>query len=86
VKVLATVIIFSVLGSGAALAKLTPTEQLHSSQREFLSDATTDVSSARTTLESNYFQAPPEQPTATRKLFPCQLNIFAKTRLAQTCN
>ncbi len=85
-KVLATVVIFSMLGSGAALAKLNPTEQLHFLQPQFLSDATTDVSSARTTLESNYFQAPPERPTATRTIFPCRLNIFAKTRLAQTCN
>ena len=85
-KVLATVVIFSMLGSGAALAKLTPTDQLHFVQAGYVADATTTVSPARTTLESNYFQAPPEPPSAMRKLFPCRLDIFAKTRLAQTCN
>jgi hypothetical protein len=39
------------------------------------------------TLEQNYFRAP-QSPSAAQRLFPfpCRLHVFAKTRLAQSCN
>ncbi len=42
---------------------------------------------AGATLEQNYFHAP-QSPSAAQRIFPfpCRLQVFAKTRLAQTCN
>jgi hypothetical protein len=83
VKLLVTILVVSMLGSGAALAKLTPMDGLQFAQAGYPADDR----QAASTLESNNFQAPPEQPAVTEKVFPCRFNIvFAKTRLAQTCN
>jgi hypothetical protein len=88
VKALATILVVSVLGTGAALAKLTPMDQLQLAYTDYTADSA-EVAGDPTgnTSESSYFQAPPEQPAVTEKIFPCRFNVvFAKTRLAQTCN
>ena len=37
------------------------------------------------TLEQNYFRAP-QSPSAAGRLLLCRLHVFAKTRLAQSCD
>lgn len=40
---------------------------------------------AGATLEQNYYRAP-QSPSAAGRLLPCRLHVFAKTRLAQSCD
>ena len=69
----------------AAQAKYTPVE----SQPARISPADLAISTgpAGATPEQNYFRAP-QPPAAGEQVFPfrCRLEVFAKTRLAQSCN
>jgi hypothetical protein len=44
-----------------------------------------DSGHAATMMEANYFRALPPPP-AVGKIFPCQLRLFDKTRIARSCN
>jgi hypothetical protein len=84
VKVLAA--FFLVLMSGTVvLAKPSPFEPRQSMLVN--ENAAAQIGHARKRMESSYFRAQPAPSNATGKLmFQCRLDIFAKTRLAQTCN
>ena len=82
----AIIIFATLLALGATTqAKLAPLErQLASISAD---DATIESGPSGAALESDYFRAP-QTPFATRRLFPCRLQIrlFEKTRMAQSCN
>jgi hypothetical protein len=81
VKALAAIVALSMLGT-AALAKPAPIGRQQFTQA---ADAVVFIGPAGAMAESDYFRAPPPA-SAARKLFPCRLQMFAKTRLAQTCH
>jgi hypothetical protein len=83
-KAFITLAMFLALGA-TAQAKIAPLER----QMVAISadDLTIDSGPSGVMLESNYFRA--QQPAiAAGRIFPCRLklNVFEKTRLAQTCN
>lgn len=86
--VLAFAVLLSV--SAAAQAKLAPVD-LAPTEAPRLTPAPDDsgifVGPAGAMLEADYFRAP-QTPVAAGRVFPCrlQLQIFEKTRLAQSCH
>lgn len=71
--------------SAAAQAKLAPVETPRLTPAP--DDSGIFVGPAGAMLEADYFRAP-QTPVAAGRVFPCrlQLQIFEKTRLAQSCH
>jgi hypothetical protein len=81
-KVLLALAVFLALGA-TAQAKLAPVEPQPAAASLEASAMYLDPAGAM--IERDYFRTP--QPLfAARRIFPCRLQLFAKTRLAQSCN